>query len=123
MYGLDPERILEETSSESIFIWLCNANQTTVDQSTTNSKNNLTTMTANGMIRSIKVGDAATALQLHKVGHATYCRAPPRVEQNLVSSLMGCGQYDPSAESNLTLGRGEVETFMSTNGHITDCHS
>jgi hypothetical protein len=128
MYGLDPERILEETSSESIFVWLCNANQTTVDQSTTNSKNNsTTTTTANGMIRSIEVGDAATALQLHKVGHATYCRAPPRVEQNLVSSLlkatgMGCGQYDPSGESNLTLGRGEVETFMSTNGHVTDWH-
>ena len=138
MYGLDPERILEETSSENIFIWLCNGNSTTttVDQTTTsiNSNKKSTTKTTpssstttNGMIRSIEVGDAGTALQLHKVGHATYCRAPPKVEQNLVSSLLrctglGCGQYDPSGDSYLALGRGEVETFMSTNGHVTDWH-
>ena len=68
------------------------------------------------------------ALALHNVaGHAIYCRAPPMVEQCLVANLLrdtglGCGQYDPSGESVVSMGRGEVETFISTDGHVTNWH-
>lgn len=35
---------------------------------------------------------------------------------------LGCGQYDPSGESLTSMGRGEVETFISTDGHLTNWH-
>jgi hypothetical protein len=120
MYGLQPEKLLAETSSDSVFVWLC-------DRSIDDTKDAGIRDTPNGLIQSIEVGDVATAIALHKVGHATYCRAPPLVEQHLVAGLlrstgMGCGHYDPSGESSVTLGRGEVETFLSTPGHVTDWH-
>jgi hypothetical protein len=111
MCRMNVRKILSETSSDNIFLWLCGGK----DEK------------RNGLIRSIEVEDVDKAMTLYEVGHATYCRAPPRVEQNLVASLlkvtgMGCGQYDPSAESTICLGRGEVETFISTPGHVTDWH-
>jgi hypothetical protein len=117
MCNLDPETILHETSSDNIFVWL-------------RSKDGSTASEANhrDLIHSIEVGDADTAIALHKMaGHATYCRAPPKVEQRLVSNLLrgtglGCGQYDPSGESSISMGRGEVETFISTDGHVTNWH-
>ena len=36
---------------------------------------------------------------------------------------LGCGQYDPTGERLSTLGRGEVETFIGTKGHLTDWHT
>ncbi|KAL3922871.1 MAG: hypothetical protein SGILL_001972, partial [Bacillariaceae sp.] len=120
MFHLQPEKILSETSSDSVFVWL---------RGKIDDKKKDTTIrdTPDGLIQSIEVGDVDTAVALHKVGHATYCRAPPKVEQNLVAGLlratgMGCGHYDPSGESNLSLGRGEVETFLSTPGHVTNWH-
>lgn len=66
-------------------------------------------------------------MALHRSGNATYCRAPPRLEQLLVSALLndtglGCGQYDATGESITCLGRGEIEVFISTTGHLTDWH-
>jgi hypothetical protein len=117
MCGLEPEAILRETSSDNIFLWLRGKG------SGSNHDTN-----KNDCIRSIEVADADTAIALHKTaGHATYCRAPPKVEQSLVSSLLratglGCGQYDPSGESMISMGKGEVETFISTDGHVTNWH-
>jgi hypothetical protein len=109
LYGLDPQAIYRATSSESIFVWL--------QQPDT------------GRIHSIEVADAETAYRLYKAGHATYCRAPPALEQTLVGALLadtglGHGQYDRTGRHNLTaLGRGEVEVFLSrTAGHVTDWH-
>jgi hypothetical protein len=106
MEGLDPSHILRETSSENIFVWLTNKEK---------------------KIESIEVDSADTALSLHHAGHATYCRASPQVEQPLVrhtlaATGMGCGEYDPTNERSMTLGRGEVEVFMSTRSHTTDWH-
>jgi hypothetical protein len=117
MCNLDAKTILRETSSDNIFVWL-------------RSKDGSTASEANhrDLIHSIEVGDADTAIALHKTaGHATYCRAPPKVEQRLVSTLLrgtglGCGQYDPSGESMISMGSGEVETFISTDGHVTNWH-
>lgn len=78
MFDLDPEMILRETSSDNIFLWL-------VDRSTKGQDDKK----ANNMIRSIEVSDVDTAISLFKIArHATYCRAPPMVEQNLVASLL-----------------------------------
>jgi hypothetical protein len=120
MFNLNPQSILSETSSDSLFVWLKQKGENAMKVSNGNEK-------SDSLIRSIEVADAETALALHAVGHSTYCRAPPRVEQQLVASLLretglGCGQYDPSGESNVCLGRGEVETFISASGHATDWH-
>ena len=62
---------------------------------------------------------------LHRSGsHAAYCRAPPLLEQHLVGNVLratglGGGHYHPphgetvTLGGNTTLGRGEVELFIS----------
>lgn len=121
MFDLDPEMILKETSSDNIFLWL--RGQSNINNNNNDDENKDTTL-----IRSIEIADVDTAISLHKIaGHATYCRAPPQVEQSLVASMLkatglGCGQYDPSGESIISMGRGEVETFISTDGHLTNWH-
>lgn len=106
LYDLDPRMLLRETSSDNIFVWL---------------------KQANGLIHSVEVADPESALSLLKSGHSTYCRAPPAVEQHLVSSLLagtgyGCGQFDSSGQSTTCFGRGEVEVFLSSPGHETNWH-
>lgn len=94
MFGLDPEMILRESSSESIFLWLQGK-----ENKNTNGK-------ADGkLIRSIEVADVETAICLHKIAkHATYCRAPPNVEQSLVASLLRA-TGEASCQSNHDLFR------------------
>ena len=107
LFGLDPLQIFHITSSESIFVWLKTQ--------------------GNGRIQSIEVSDPDTALALYRAGNATYCRAPPELEQRLVSALLketgfGCGQYDPTGHKTTCLGRGEVEVFLSSSAGTTDWH-
>jgi Cupin superfamily protein len=115
LFGLDPRQIYQETSSESIFVWL-------------QQQPPPTETTAGRTIHSIEVPDAETAYRLYEAGHATYCRAPPALEQILVQALLvdtglGCGQCDPTGHRTMSLGRGEVEVFISrTAGHITNWH-
>jgi hypothetical protein len=122
MCNLDAETILRETSSDNIFLWLQQKRVVAATKDTTSNNNN------QNLIQSIEVSDVKSAIALHlTAGHATYCRAPPKVEQCLVSNLLrgtglGCGQYDPSGESMVAMGRGEVETFISTDGHVTNWH-
>mmetsp|Transcript_20382 Transcript_20382/g.57935 ORF Transcript_20382/g.57935 Transcript_20382/m.57935 type:complete len:636 (-) Transcript_20382:3753-5660(-) len=125
MFDLDVSTILQETSSDSIFLWLRKPNGQVGESE---YENDSAAKFQNETIHSIEVADVDTAIALHKTaGHATYCRAPPAVEQCLVSNLLrdtglGCGQYDPSGSSIVCLGRGEVETFISTPGHLTNWH-
>lgn len=115
MFNLSVDMIMRETSSDSVFLWKC-------DKATTKEGSK------DSLISSVEVEDVDEAIALHKKkGHAVYCRAPPNIEQNLVASLlratgMGCGQYDPSGESVVSMGRGEVETFISSPGHVTNFH-
>ena len=115
MFGLDVRQILAETSSENVFVWL--GPQPGAKQS------------ANRTIQSIELQDPQAAFALHESGHSTYCRAPPELEQPLVSSLLrdtglGSGQYDPSAEKMTIMGRGEVEVFAASRaGNFTDWHT
>lgn len=100
----DSERILRETSSESIFVWLPSKSQSS-------------------QIKSIEISDPDAAYALLQAGHATYCRAPPHMEASLVRRLLqdtqlGCG-YQHSA-----LARGEVEVFIgATPGQVTGWHT
>jgi len=113
MYHLDMRHVLEETSSDNVFVWLAPNFGGGNDDKT---------------IRSVEV-DSESALPLFECGHATYCRAPPELEQLLVSSLLrdtglGCGQFDPSGERSTVLGRGEVEVFAASRaGHTTNWHT
>lgn len=107
MDDLNVERIIQNSASESIFVWLQQPDKT---------------------IYSTELDDRTTAYHLYKAGHAIYCRANPNLEQALVSNMLrdtglGCGQYDPSGSSSVSMGRGEVETFVSTNtNHVTNWH-
>jgi hypothetical protein len=107
MGNLDPATTLRDTCSDHLFVWILD--------------------TQHRKIQSIEIDSVDTAIALHSSGHATYCRASPQVEQPMVASLlrgtgMGCGNYDPSGESSVVMGRGEVEVFMGTCKHITDWH-
>jgi Cupin superfamily protein len=107
LHQVDPKYLFQETSSENVFLWL---RQT------------------DGKIQSLEIQDPQQAWMLHQLGgHATYCRAPPNVEQPMVANLLrgtglGCGQYDPSGESVTSWGRGEVEVFIGTTSHSTPWH-
>ena len=122
MYNLNTNELVRESSSDSVFVWLA--------AKTTSKNNNGDSKKRPVLVQSIELPDADTALALHQStgAHALYCRAPPPVEQVLVSKLlretgMGCGQYDPSGESMTSLARGEVEMFITSQaGGITDWH-
>jgi hypothetical protein len=106
MFGLDPKQIFEETSSDSIFLWIpstCKDNDNDKndnDKSSSGSKCNEKSKT----LLSIDIQDPNTAHVLHQhSNYASYCRAPPELEQPLVSSMLkdvglGLGQYDPTGE-------------------------
>jgi Cupin superfamily protein len=92
---LDPLHLYRHTASDHVFVWVASHG---------------------GLIHSVEVADPRAALALHSTGHATYCRAPPAVEQPLVAALLqetglGFGQYDTT--SGQSWGRGEVEIFCS----------
>lgn len=111
MFNLDVKQIFQETSSENIFLWI-------PSQDSENGER----------LQSIELSNPDTAYLLHKKSlFASYCRAPPELEQPLVSQMLkdtgfGCGQYDP-ADEKMTLARGEVETFIGTPNHLTNWHT
>ena len=98
MFGLDSKRIFEETSSDSIFLWIPSNDDNTSETSASNSKGQKS-------LQSIDIEDPNTAHILHThSNYASYCRAPPELEQQLVSKMLrntglGLGQYDPTGKS------------------------
>ena len=96
MFGLDSKQIFEETSSDSIFLWLPSSGKRETLCSNANEKK---------CLQSIDIQDPNTAHILHTYSnYASYCRAPPELEQLLVSSMLrevglGLGQYDPTGKS------------------------
>jgi hypothetical protein len=104
---------MEETASESIFVWLQSHQSSREDKK----------------INSIEVSDVTMAHALYQAGHPTYCRAPPDFEEFVLGALLentglGCGQYDVSGQSMTSMGRAEVEVFVSTTkGHKTGWHA
>ena len=109
MHDLDVKEIYDTTSSDNVFVWIKDPS-------------------GSGKLNSIEISDPKSAETLYNAGHATYCRAPPEVEQKLVFNFLtelgiGAGQYDPSGDGLGGLeGRGEVETFCGSEKHYTDWH-
>jgi hypothetical protein len=128
MFDLDSRQIFEETSSDNVFLWIPSTS-CTPSQSSSNSKDKKEGTTKAKALQSIEIQDPQTAHVLHiSSNYASYCRAPPELEQPLVSLMLrdtglGLGQYDPTGEKLTTLGRGEVETFIGTKKHLTDWHT
>ncbi len=141
MFDLDAKKIFEETSSDSIFLWIRDSNGNSKNNENTDSASSSNSESKRGkekLLKSIEVQDPEMAHILHTASnYASYCRAPPDLEQPLVYNLlkdtgMGCGQYTFDQDSSVAMavpppatrgmGRGEVETFIGTEGHVTDWH-
>jgi len=122
LFNLDPKEIFNETASDSVFLWIPPSKK---DESSNSGSRPFSAKA----LQSIEISDPDTAHLLHtRSNYASYCRAPPELEQPLVSYMLrdtglGLGQYDPTDTKLTTLGRGEVETFIGTEGHLTDWHT
>ena len=118
LFGLNVKEIFAETSSENVFLWL---------------RPPPTKSDSKAALNSVEISDPDSAFALHQSGsHPAYCRAPPALEQLLVSSLLratglGGGHYHPphadvvTIGGGTTLGRGEVELFISTSSLSSKC--
>jgi hypothetical protein len=110
MFGLDSRQIFEETSSDSIFLWI--PSSSSKNQSDGDADGNGDDPKSEKCLQSIDIQDPNTANILHQnSNYASYCRAPPELEQPLVSSMLrdvglGLGQYDPTGECRY---RGLIE--------------
>ena len=135
LFDLDVRQIFRDTSSENVFLWLRpppspTATSPTKDPYKDSKMPSKATPSAPSTLNSVEISDPETAYALHQTGlHSAYCRAPPILEHHLVSSLLratglGGGHYhSPHVPSRTlgggtTLGRGEVELFISGGGGV-----
>lgn len=101
MLGGDLEALLDATPTEAIHVWLRSAE--------------------GGPTESIKV-DATTALACHRAGASLYFRSPQPLSDALVAAaLMSLGAHASGWQPDGSI-RGEIETFVSRAGHVTDWH-
>jgi len=100
LFDLDVNAMLENTASDQIHVWLKTASS----------------------LDSIRVSDASQAISLYKAGHSLYCRASTELEQTLVPRMLSSLAHGVAGGGD-RLRRGEVETFYSKRGHVTDWHT
>ena len=111
--GLDIHSMLQSTASEKIHVWLKSSkNQQKTDD--TNGNNNLS-------LDSILVDDPDMAMKLHANGHSLYCRSSTELESNLITRFLNELGYKLFNATD-RFRRGEIETFYSKQGHITNFH-
>jgi hypothetical protein len=106
LYDFDVSEILEKTASEEIHVWVRDSHDDKVS--------------------SMKVPDAKQAELLHRAGHSLYCRAPRELENLVVPKILrdlSWGVHTGSNSLNDRNARGEIETFFSRKGHVTNWHS
>mmetsp|Transcript_8009 Transcript_8009/g.14842 ORF Transcript_8009/g.14842 Transcript_8009/m.14842 type:complete len:664 (+) Transcript_8009:169-2160(+) len=101
LFGLDVRQLIEATASPNVFAWM--------KQGSSNK------------ISSIELSEDA-AYTCYKCGASLYFRAPQDIGDALVAGIseglkLGFAGRYPSGEL-----RGEVETFVSRKGHVTDWH-
>ena len=67
----------------------------------------------------------SVALKLFQAGHSLYCRAPTSLESKLVPNLLSSCKFGINTKfcENDKYSRGEIETFYSSPGHVTDDHT
>jgi hypothetical protein len=105
LYDLDILEMLQNTASETIQVWMRPSGEG-----------------ANKLISTIAT-DAEQAYKLYKAGHSIYCRAPRELEALVIPRMLkelGHGILNPGHDR---YSRGEIETFFSRKGHITDFHT
>lgn len=105
LYDLDILEMLQNTASETIQVWMRPSGEGT---------NKLISTTAT---------DAEQAYKLYKAGHSIYCRAPRELEVYVIPRMLkelGHGILNPGHDR---YSRGEIETFFSRKGHLTDFHT
>eukprot|EP00808_Paulinella_micropora_P018977 g36845.t1 len=103
MHDLDLEKLVEDTPTERIFVWMQRGQQ-------------------EGKLKSFEVDNTHAALTCHAAGGSLYFRAPAEVSKLLVRSFnratgLNFGGVYPNGDL-----KGEVETFVSRTGHETDWH-
>lgn len=104
MCNLDIEQLLEQTASDHISCWLRNA--------------------STGQIGTVRVSDAASALQLHAVGASLYFRSGQELADAFMGSIareLGFGPFG-FFDERLQDVQGEVEIFVTRAGHRTGWH-
>jgi ribosomal protein L16 Arg81 hydroxylase len=114
LFDLDPKKMLSETASDQIHVWLKSFSKST------NGKEDDTVQ----VLDSITVEDPEQALKLYQAGHSLYCRASAEFESLVVMKLANELQYGiRNVLHNDRFRRGEVEMFFSRANHYTDFHS
>lgn len=102
MLDLDVKALLAQTASDQIHVWLPRRDKASLD--------------------SITVDDAEQAYKLFMAGHSLYCRAPAQVEEALVAKALEEMRFGAVGSTD-RFRRGEVETFFSRAGHVTEFHA
>jgi len=100
LFGLDVSRLIEETSSPQIFAWMKDRNN---------------------KISSIELNEEA-ALRCYECGASLYFRAPPEISSMLIAAVSRSTKMFFASQYSSGELRGEVETFVSRKGNITDWH-
>lgn len=104
LYDLDIENMLENTASDKIHVWM-----KSFDKS--------------APLESIMLDDANQCYKLYNSGHSLYCRVPLSLENKIIPRVLrelGLGIYSAQTDR---YRRGEIETFYSRKGHITEFHT
>jgi hypothetical protein len=97
--------MLENTASENIHVWLKG-----VDKIKDNS------------LDSITVDSASHAKSLYNAGHSLYCRASQELESEVIPKVLEELGVGLNTSKSDRFRRGEIETFFSRKGHLTDFH-
>lgn len=87
MFDLDAKQIFHETSSDSVFLWI-----PVKDENEHEDDQNKQTTSSAKPLKSIEIADPETASTLFDSGYASYCRAPPELEQPLVYNMV-CSKF------------------------------
>ena len=105
LYDLDIDMMLENTASENIHVWLKD-----IDKIKDNS------------LDSITVDSASHAKSLYNAGHSLYCRASQELESEVIPKVLEELGIGINTSKSDRFRRGEIETFFSRKGHLTDFH-
>ena len=100
----DIAELLENSASDRIHVWL-------------SQKMNVSTERA--ALDSITVEDHSQALKLYWAGHSIYCRAPLELERSVVPRLLHEIGLGVTGSGTDKYRRGEIELFLSREGHTT----
>lgn len=110
LFDLDVKTMIDNSASENgTHVWLKQYNEV-----------NTTTEVS---LESIIVSDVMQAIKLYQAGHSLYCRAPVQLESAVIPRILSELGIGIAGSDNDRFRRGEIETFYSKKGHLTDFHT